>query len=550
METKLKEFLEKCPPVWRTRNIQKYPEYVTLLDSIYPGIKLNIQIDCFLSGRTPYCSVCNHPIKFSGKLTCSTKCRSVALAPKQAARVNKQKLTLQQKYGVTNIRNIAGVELKRKETMQRKYGGLVSDLTRQKAKDRSNELNAKGRITINNKYGVKNVSQLSSVKEKKKQQSLEKYGCSNISQRHLTPEMINIFHNKELLSELLTGKSIREVATLLGYDVTAVYNQCKSFDIGNIRSSSSYETEIDNWLKQYPITYIRNTKKIISPLELDFFFPGVNVAIEFNGLAHHSEFLGSQLRKNKTTFKDYHFQKWKLCSDKGIMLLSIFEDEWNNKKDVIKRTILRLLKINPSKSIGARKVSIKETTNKSNAINFLDNNHWQGSIRNFQIGYEAYYNNSLIGVMTFNKTKQNYLLTRYCVGEGNFPGLFAKILNAFINKYDPNKIVTFSDNRYATGNIYQTNGFLCLAELQAGYAITNYVNRWHRSNFQKNLIKKKFDIDIANKTELQLLRELKFDRIWDCGKKRWVWAKEQGPCSFMLNVVATLQTSFYCTRIL
>ena len=412
--------------------------------------------------------------------------------------------------------------------MFQKHGALVSPLTRQRAKERSNELNVKGQQTIMNKYGVTNVSQLPSVKDKKTQTSMRKYGVNNVSQKHILPEMLAILHSKPLLDEFMKGKGVREAALLLGINFTTVYKQLAVFDIGNIRTSSSYETEIEAWLQQYPVTYVRNNRRTIAPLELDFFFPDLNVAIEFNGLAHHSEFLGSSLRNNKTSFRNYHRNKWKLCVEKGITLLSIFEDEWNTRKDVVKRTILRLLKISPTKAVGARSLRVTETINKTQVIAFLNKNHWQGGIRNFQVGFEAYLNDQLVGVMTFSYQDSEYILTRYCIGEGNFPGLFSKMMKAFVNKYQPVQITTFSDNRYATGQIYQNNGFTHVADLQEGYAVTDYTNRWHRSNFQKKLIQRRFNVDVLGKTETQLLHEVKLDRIWDCGKKKWQWTRKQG----------------------
>lgn len=328
-----------------------------------------------------------------------------------------------------------------------------------------------------------------------------------------------------MLEDFIKDKSLVQVASELHINLTTLYNKLNAYNIGNIRQCSSYETEIDNWLKQFNIACIRNSRSVIAPLELDFYFPDHKVAIEFNGLAHHSEFLGSQLRNNKIDFKTYHYQKWKQCAEKNIVLLSIFEDEWNKKKEIVKKTIMRLLKLSTDKPIGARHLTVKQVNDKKVVNEFLQNNHWQGSLKNFQIAYGAFYNTRLVGVITFNKKDDYYILTRYCVGDGTFPGLFAKFLSHFIRDHNPHKIITFSDNRYATGNIYQTNQFVCDKEYSEGYAVTNYTDRWHRSNFQKKLIERKLNVNVVGKTEKQLLKENNLDRVWDCGKKRWVWQK-------------------------
>ena len=54
------------------------------------------------------------------------------------------------------------------------------------------------------------------------------------------------------------------------------------------------------------------------------------IAIEFNGDYWHDE-------NHKP--RDYHYNKFKTCLDKEILLISIFELEWNSRKEEIKQYI-------------------------------------------------------------------------------------------------------------------------------------------------------------------------------------------------------------------
>ena len=38
----------------------------------------------------------------------------------------------------------------------------------------------------------------------------------------------------------------------------------------------------------------------------------------------------------------------------------------------------------------------------------------------------------------------------------------------------------------------------------------------------KSKIKEKFNVDISNKTEWQLMQDNGYDRVWDCGKIKWI----------------------------
>lgn len=92
--------------------------------------------------------------------------------------------------------------------------------------------------------------------------------------------------------------------------------------------SSKAEQEIADFISTfYSGECIRNTRDVISPLELDLYYPEKKIAIEFNGDYWHSSEFKS---------KDYHYNKFKDCSSKGVTLVSVFESEWNLKRGKIK----------------------------------------------------------------------------------------------------------------------------------------------------------------------------------------------------------------------
>jgi len=101
------------------------------------------------------------------------------------------------------------------------------------------------------------------------------------------------------------------------------------------KNYSKKEIEIQDFLKENKIEYQTNVKNILDDgTELDIFIPSHNLAIEYNGLYWHSENSG---KKNR----NYHLNKTLECQKKNIILIHIFEDEWNNpiKKNIWKSII-------------------------------------------------------------------------------------------------------------------------------------------------------------------------------------------------------------------
>ena len=129
--------------------------------------------------------------------------------------------------------------------------------------------------------------------------------------------------------------------------------------------------------------------------------------------------------------------------------------------------------------------------------------------------------------MSFSNASGKIELIRYatdinCVISGMFSKLLKQSIISF--KFDGN-IISFSDNRISSGRLYLNSGFDYITELSAGYCYTdNYNRRFNRQGFMKSKIIKKYNLDITDaslKTEWELMQDLGFDRLWDCGKKKW-----------------------------
>lgn len=276
-----------------------------------------------------------------------------------------------------------------------------------------------------------------------------------------------------------------------------------------------YEEELANWLDSLGVSYLRNKK--IKLKTVDFLIED-RIAIEFNGLYAHSQY--RHYGKKLGIDKKYHHQKLKDCEQLGIRLFTVFEDEWNSKKDTIKNQILISLGLGKT-GVAARKTKVA-AIDRVTALGFLQRWHLQGGVAS-SVYLGCYAGDTLIAVMSLLKKSQTvWDLNRYASDHLVHPGVFSKILKFFERNYHCETITSFSDNRWSQGAVYVTNGFTLDSEIDPDYFVTDYQTRQHKFNWRKARIAKRFGIDVSNKTELELTLALKWDRIWDCGKKKWI----------------------------
>lgn len=114
----------------------------------------------------------------------------------------------------------------------------------------------------------------------------------------------------------------------------------------------------------------------------------------------------------------------------------------------------------------ARKCEVKKVSNDT-ACEFVEKYHLQGANKaTMKINYGLYYEGELYAVMSFGKLRLKnteegqYELHRYCVKDGyTIVGGAKKLLSAFEKEYSPKYLLSYSDNDYFTGNIYNVLGF-------------------------------------------------------------------------------------------
>lgn len=368
--------------------------------------------------------------------------------------------------------------------------------------------------------------------EYSKQTSLDRYGDA-INSRANNPReqwQVDILHDKDGLINLiesLTSKNdskpyISELSNILNisdYHTIRVIKQMGLTSMINKHTvRSQFEIEVESFIRsncKYAVE--TSVKGILSNnKELDIYIPSLKLAVECNGNYWHSELFKSN---------NYHLEKTLECSSLGIHLIHIFEYEWENSKDIIKSILNNSL--HNSNMIYARNTDVITIDNKT-AKDFLNKYHLQGGI-DASINIALTYQNKIVSLMTFGKPRfdsnEEYELYRACnISDVAVIGGFSKMLTYFIDKINPESIVTYSDLSKFKTTVYEKLNFKFDKITPPSYVWSNGNNFFTRYQTQKHKLLEK-GLGTDDMSESEIMHEHRYYKIYNSGNAKYIWRK-------------------------
>ena len=276
---------------------------------------------------------------------------------------------------------------------------------------------------------------------------------------------------------------------------------------------SRAEIEVADYVRTLVDDLVTSTRKVIAPYELDMWVPSRNVAIEFNGLYWHSEDAGKG--------RYYHQKKWQRCADQGVQLITVWEDDWRDRRDICKRMIARKLGVSSERRVNARSTTAGVVERKR-AREFLAEHHIQGATAMSE-AFGLWDGGELVAVMCMKwRTTSEVELVRYATS-AIVRGGHSRLLKYTIAQMGPRRVVTFADRAVSDGGLYETCGFVADSDLRPDYTYYFGGERVHKFAFRL----KRFRNDPAlvwdeSWTEQRAAAENKIPRVWDHGKTRYV----------------------------
>jgi hypothetical protein len=350
----------------------------------------------------------------------------------------------------------------------------------------------------------------------------KKYGVDSPRQVPIDKEALSKLQNRQWLYNeyVVNCNTMDEISSMLGVDAQTIANYLSKhqIDVNPMRGNSREENEIaDLCLKHTEV--IRNCRNIIPPKELDIYLPEYKIAIEYCGLYWHSEQAGKQ--------RNYHADKLKRCNENGIRLITIYSDEWKERKTTVTQKLLSLMGKDSRTRVFARNTKVGTVDNKSRKA-FFEQNHIQGNgAGSITIGlFDTH--GVLVACATFSKDGNEYQLNRYatsCIVVGGF----TKLIKNFLKRYPCRYLTTFADLRWSVGELYENSGWKKVKIIPPDYyySLPGGKSRIHKFNFRRKYLPSILDNFNPNLSERENCDQNGILRIWDCGKIKYQLHSEQ-----------------------
>jgi hypothetical protein len=276
---------------------------------------------------------------------------------------------------------------------------------------------------------------------------------------------------------------------------------------------SAGEEELADFVKSIvgPDSVVDNDRKVLGGLELDVYVPSKQFAVEYNGLYWHCELNSADDRMRV---------KLERARAANVRLMNVFEDEWLNRRDVVKSMIRARLGSFDS-MFDARKCGVVELDHET-AQQFMDVNHLDGSSKcSVRLGLVTQHTLQVVAVMTFGVPRQvgrwshHIEVKRFATLQGTcVRGGIGKLSRAFMRSPEHNPraldLMTYVHLRHGEGDGYEHAGFTRVGEVPLGFHwTTGGGRRLHRSRIVADRSR--------GMTERQVAAELGYHRIYDCG---------------------------------
>ena len=267
-------------------------------------------------------------------------------------------------------------------------------------------------------------------------------------------------------------------------------------------------------------------REVIRPKEIDVYVPSRRFGIEYNGLYWHS----------KPVIDDdkYHQAKADACAAAGIRLLSLFEDEWRDRRPIVEGMIRHRLG-SPVEKLHARKLALREI-DPIERKRFLSSSHLEGDARcSVAFALVEPSSDRIVAAMSlrrpFHKKHDGWIevARSACLPGVSVSGWLGRLTLACLRWAGENEklgLMTYVDGRVGGGSGYRAAGWtLDRSSTGPRFWWTDYVQRWDRFKFKADKARGLTQRDVA--------AEAGVVQVFGCSNSVWKFPvrRAEVPCA-------------------
>jgi hypothetical protein len=315
----------------------------------------------------------------------------------------------------------------------------------------------------------------------------------------------------------------------LPHNVLRGANSCPK--CGHMKSAG--EDAVHRFISNLAPAEQRN-RSVLRPKELDIYLPEHKLAIEYCGEFWHS----ARSQDDERQGRRKHSEKHAACQAQGVRLITLWETEWKLHNYAVRRLLRNAVGKSKGKLM-ARKCELRKATHEE-AKNFYNRYHPQGGAGAGE-HYALFWKGKMVACMRFvlgandrgaAAKERVWTLGRYAT-RVTVAGAASRLFKAFVDDVKPPTVKSFSDNRFFDGGMYEQLGFVMEEAVAPDYAVWSPVLGLRpKSHYQRRQISKRlkdhgfdeaFDPTSDPRTEAEMIYHMGCGKLFDCGKKRWVW---------------------------
>lgn len=549
-EQDLRAKLESRPQGVRLKDYLTDPEIEFIEQVIAEDVCLAAKAWLVQKGHkgVPVCNVCGIKVEWSSSkglfpLFCSRSCLR-SPAGQRVVQDARDRNNIE-KWGVANPMQKSEFKANQKQVVLEKYGvdnpSKSEEIKRKKIETcrsthgvdhpmQSEDVRSKSQVTLLKTRGVRNISQDPSIKE-------DKLATLRDGRWEVFTEQLALKHLKPLFSreEYMAGGALKYLCDKCGKTFEFSIGRLQNIYCPDHYFQSDCEFQVFEFLQGLGVTVQPNrrinvTGELVEDFaqthyEVDLLLPDLKIGIEIDGIYWHSDVF---------KHKNYHLEKTEFFAKHGIRLIHIFDCEWLYHRHKVEAFLKNITQRAPIK-LRAEDCALERVKRSP----LFELHHMQGDC-GAPYTYALTNNGQHVAAASFGKPRFNSeydweLLRLVTHPDFMIYGGFARLLKIF--KQDVmtqgQKLITYCDRRFFTGQVYLNNGFKLTHTSAPGYYYVHYGqnNRdisdlMHRVNFQKHKLEKILRVFNPELTEYENMRANYYYRVWDCGNYVFSLVKE------------------------